>query len=84
MSGLFPALFGLLLLFVAGPEAGPWAMALYLLIDAIGSICFGVGVAKLRKSTGSTGKAIAVLGGLVLFIVNVVFLVIAGGTMYGM
>jgi hypothetical protein len=74
---------GLLLLLLAGPKGGPGTMALFLSVDALGSVCFGIGVARLRK-TGTARIVMAVFAGVIWFIVNVVALFFAGATMFGL
>ena len=74
----------MLLLLVVGPDGGPGTMALFLSVNAIGSICFGIGVAKLRKSNDLARTGMAILAGIILFIINVAFLFFAGATMFGL
>lgn len=84
MVGIAPALFGLLQLLVVGPDGGPGMLVLFFCVDAVGPVCFGVGVAKLRKPDGSARIGAAILAGIACFIFSLVFLVFAGGAMYGM
>jgi len=84
VAGLVPPLTGLLLLLLVGPDGGSGTMALFLSVNAIGSVCFGIGVAKLRKSKDLARTVMAILAGIILFIINVVFLFFAGATMFGL
>ncbi|MCX6895301.1 MAG: hypothetical protein NTZ16_07360 [Verrucomicrobia bacterium] len=84
LAGIIPPLFGLLLLLVVGPEGGPGTMALFLCVDAVGSVCLGIGVARFRKPDGSPRIGAAVLAGIGGFVFGVVFLVFAGASMFGL
>lgn len=84
LSGIVPAMFGFLLLLAVGSQGGSGTMALFLVVDAIGSVCFGVGVAKLRKSDGSVRVGAAIFAGTVCFLLSVVFPFFAGASMFGL
>ncbi len=84
VAGVVPPLTAMLLLWVVGPEGGPGTMALFLSVNAIGSVCFGIGLARLRKSIDLARTVMAILAGIILFIINVAFLFFAGATMFGL
>jgi hypothetical protein len=74
VAGLVPPVTGMLLLLLVGPSGDYRTMTLFLSVNAIGSVCFGIGVAKHSKSNEFARTAMGILAGIILFIINVVLL----------
>jgi hypothetical protein len=68
---------------VADRNGGIGILCLFVSINAVSSLAFGIGITRSRKMNPAARTIAVIVVGLILFVINSFLVFFAGATMYG-